>query len=349
MNKTTFVKKLITCSIAGLVIGEAVFRQAVTYFRGWASIRAYSVLPFAGLLIGIIFALIWKARRTEKPATLAFWQGLIRYGVAFDLAEFGWAKIFHRQLVMGGSILDLPYSRLSPSETFWIFFSHSYLFGCIIAGLEIIGAMLLLFRRTRLAGVFVLLPVLANILMMDIFYAVGAQVHAAIMLVGVLYFLFIEFHRVREFFFAAKDQLPVARMPRFLKAAIRFSIIYIPLLLIAMAGNPDRHPDLTGKYLVTQLKIGGRVSQPNNCDSALSVVYFDIKDRCVFEFNTPLRRWNGTFSKEKDSLKINWRSPEDKPAFSGTLVMVDSGGAMLRGSLGADSVSAVLRKTATVL
>jgi len=49
-------------------------------------------------------------------ATLAFWQGLIRYGVAFDLAEFGWAKIFHLQLAIPLSKLDLPYNSFSPSD-----------------------------------------------------------------------------------------------------------------------------------------------------------------------------------------------------------------------------------------
>jgi hypothetical protein len=37
----------------------------------------------------------------DKAGTLAFWQRLIRYGVAFDLAEFGWAKICHRLLLRG--------------------------------------------------------------------------------------------------------------------------------------------------------------------------------------------------------------------------------------------------------
>ena len=349
MHKISFVKKLITCSIAGLVIGEAIFRQGVTYFRSWVTIQSLAILPPAGLLAGIIYALIWQARSTSKPATLAFWQGLIRYGVAFDLAEFGWAKIFHRQLVMPGSLLDLPYSSFSPSELFWTFFSHSYLFSCIIATLEIVGAMLLLFRRTRLAGVFVLLPVLGNILMMDIFYAVGAQVHAAIMMLGVLYFLFIDFDRLREFFFAAKDRLPAVNMPRLLKAVLRLSIIIVPILLIAMAGNPDKHPELTGKYAVTDLQIGRQVVQKNPCDSVLTLVYFDIKNRCVFEFNSPQRRWNGNYSIEKDSLKIDWRLPEKMPSFNGTVIPGGSGKLTIQGTIGRDTLRVSLQKTGTLV
>lgn len=347
-QRIPFLKKLIICVLAGLVIGAAVFRQGVTYFRTWLSIRELSLIPFITVTAAVIYVIIWRVRKTNRPATLAFWQGLIRYGVAFDLAEFGWTKISHLQLVMPISKLDLPYRSFSPSELFWTFFSHSYPLGCIIGGLQIVGAMLLLFRRTRLVAVFILLPVLANILLMDIFYQIGDSVvvHASIMMAGVLYFLFIEFHRLKEFFFAAKDQLPGLRLSNLFKMAIRLSIIYIPLLLIAMHGKPDKYPELTGKYEVTLLKIGQQSLYPTSCtDSLLTVVYFDIRNGCVFEFNTPQKRWNGTYSKENDSLRINWRSPTDKPAFSGILTSTNGAGRLLlRGILGNDSMNVVLQK-----
>jgi hypothetical protein len=300
------------------------------------------------LVAAVIYVFIWQARKTNRPATLAFWQGLIRYGVAFDLAEFGWAKICHLQLVMPVSKLDLPYRDFSPSDLFWYFFSHSYLFGCIIAGFQIAGAMLLLFRRTRLVGVFVLLPVLGNILLMDIFYQIGDSVvvHASIMMLGALYFLFIEFNRLKEFFFTVKDQLPAVNLSKYFKIAIRLSIIYLPLLFIAMQGKPDRHPQLTGKYVVKQLKMNQQMLYRASCaDSILTLVYFDIRNGCVFEFNTPQRRWNGTYTLENDHLEINWRSPGDKPVFRGSMAPAgDSGGLILTGVLGKDSVHLVMQK-----
>ncbi len=255
MNRISFVKKLITCVLAGWVIGESASRIGVTYFRAWGSMRSLAIIPFLAVVAAVVYTLIWQARKTNNPATLAFWQGLIRYGVAFDLAEFGWAKICHLQLVMPMSKLDLPYNSFSSSDLFWYFFSYSYTFGCIIAALQIAGAMLLLFHRTRLVGVFILLPVLANILLMDIFYQIGfgVVVHASIMMAGILYFLVIEFNRLKEFFFAATNRLPELHFSRYVKWIIRLSIIYIPLLLIAMHGRVDKYPGLTGKYEVKQL------------------------------------------------------------------------------------------------
>ena len=348
MYKISFVKKLITCVLAGWVIGETLLRMGVTYFRTWASMGSLSIIPPIAVAIAIVYALIWQARKTNNPATLAFWQGLIRYGVAFDLAEFGWAKIFHLQLVMPMSKLDLPYNSFSPSDLFWYFFSYSYELGCIIAALQIAGAILLLFHRTRLAGVFILLPVLTNILLMDIFYQIGLSVvvHTSIMMAGVLYFLIIEFNRLKEFFFATTNRLPELNFSRYVKWIIRLSIIYIPLLLIATHGSVDKYPDLTGKYEVKQLRINQQLLSKSNCaDSLLTEVYFDIKNNCVFQFNTPAKRWNGTFSKDSSHLKIKWFSPADKPFFDGTMSTANGEGKlMLTGLLGKDSIEVILQK-----
>ena len=348
MHRISFVKKLITCILAGSVIGASAFRISITYFRMWGTIGGFSIIPFLTVATAIVYALIWQARKTNNPSTLAFWQGLIRYGVAFDLAEFGWAKICHLQLVMPMSKLDLPYNSFSPSDLFWYFFSYSYLLGCIIAALQIAGAMLLLFHRTRLVGVFILLPVLANILLMDIFYQIGYSVvvHASIMMAGILYFLVIEFNRLKKFFFAATNRLPELHFSRYVKLTIRLSIIYIPLLLIAMHGKVDKYPALTGKYEVKQLSINHQLLHQGTCaDSILTMVYFDIKNGCVFQFNTPAKRWNGSFSKDSNHLKIEWFSPADKPVFNGTMSTANgSGKLMLTGMLGKDSMDVILQK-----
>lgn len=349
MQKISFLKKFITCTLAGLVIDASSLRISFTFFREWIPLRFIAIPPFLLLAAAVIYAVIWQMRKTNDPATLAFWQGVLRYGVAFDLASFGWEKLFHLQLGgMPQSKLDMPLSSFSAQELFWSFFSYSYPFSCIIAICQIAGALLLLFRRTRLLGVFILLPVLANILLMDIFYQIGASVvvHASIMTAGVLYFLFIEFNRLKEFFFAAKDQLPTLQLPKFVKMAIRLSVIYIPILLIAMHGGPDKDPQLRGKYEVKQIQVNQQVLGKASCaDSLLTLVYFDIKNDCVFEFNTQQRRWYGTYKKENNYLEIKWRTPSEKPAFKGVLSPLNStGNLLLTGTMGNDSMRISLQK-----
>ncbi|RBL91710.1 hypothetical protein DF182_03640 [Chitinophaga flava] len=47
-----------------------------------------TIVPFVLLVSAIIYAVVWAIRKTNNPATLAFWQGLLRYGVTCDLATF---------------------------------------------------------------------------------------------------------------------------------------------------------------------------------------------------------------------------------------------------------------------
>ena len=193
-----------------------------------------------------------------------------------------------------------------------------------------------------------LLPVLANILLMDIFYQIGfgVVVHASIMMAGISYFLVIEFNRLKEFFFAATNQLPELHFSRYVKWIIRLSIIYIPLLLIAIHGKVDKYPYLTAKYEVKQFTVNHELPNRNNyADSTLTVIYFDIKNVCVFQFDTPAKRWNGTFSKDSNHLKIKWFSPANKPVFDGTMSTVNgSGKLLLTGILGKDSIEVILKK-----
>ena len=113
-----------------------------------------------------------------------------------------------------------------------------------------------------------------------------------------------------------------------------------------MHGKADKYPGLTGKYEVQQLHVNHQLLHPGSCaDSTLTVVYFDIKNGCVFQFNTAAKRWNGTFSKDSNHLKIVWFSPANKPVFNRTMSVGNGPGKLLlTGTLGKDSVDMLLQK-----
>lgn len=240
-------------------------------------------------------------------------------------------------------------AKLHEYQNLKYFFSYSYTLGCIIAALQIAGALLLLFHRTKLLGAFILLPILSNILLMDIFYQIGNSVvvHASIMTAGILYCLFIEFDRLKTFFLSTTNPMPTLHFSRYVKLMVRLSVIYISLLLIAFHGKTDNHPGLTGKYEVKQLYINQQFQQPvSSADSLLTAIYFDVKNGCVFQFNTPAKRWNGIFTVDSNRLRINWFSPTGKPVFNGTISSADDPGKLtLVGTLGKDSINVLLKRT----
>lgn len=360
MQKTLpFYLKFLTCLIAGLVAGSAVRRLSLRFLIQWIPpIVIWAVIGLI-LLTVVLCPIYWQLKEKSQPELssnrLAFWQGVMRYFIALDLSMFGWQKFFHLQFFTPLGILDEPFSSFTGEQLTWAYFGYSYPFVCVIGSMQILGSYLLLFQRTRLTGVFVLIPVLANIIFIDFFYGLprGVQVHAWIMMAGVLYLLFMEYERLVEFFLRAKNELPTfAFKSIWSKNLLRFSVFAIPLLLISLYEFPDKHPELTGRYSVQQLTVNQASVDLSNCqDSVLTKVYMDVADDFVFEFNDQKKRLIGAYRYNPGSgdISVKWRYPlTQKNDFRGKLSKFDpQNRLLLEGVMGSDTFKVQLQKLST--
>lgn len=91
----------------------------------------------------------------------------LRYYAAFMLLSYGFAKIMGAQFTVLDSQLDEPLKHVSGFWLTWYYFGLSPVYSTIIAVVQIGGAALLCFRRTAFAGALILLPVMANIVLID--------------------------------------------------------------------------------------------------------------------------------------------------------------------------------------
>jgi hypothetical protein len=347
--------KLLLCSLTGLVAGAVLLRVGRWVIGPWA--------PYASLLAGAVFVLVaaigyglyWQRQPPGRPAdaaVLVFWQGLLRYAVAFDLSLIGWQKVFKLQFFVPLGMLDLPFSTFSGEDLTWAYFGHSYPYRCLIGALQIGGGLLLLFRRTRLLGVLTLLPVLVNIVLVDYFYQmpVGVLWQALIHLTALLYLLGLDAERLVPVLLPPPAQLPrlVLRRP-LVRHLARYSVVYVPLLLLSVHEFPDTYPQLTGKYAVRNVQFNGQSLVARSCqDSVLTTVYLDIDHDCVFEFNDTKRRLYGNYTYEagRRQLRVVWRRPTPRPdTLTATLTPATSGNLLATGQLGAQSVRFTLVKT----
>jgi hypothetical protein len=346
--------KLFLCSLAGLVTGAVLLRVGRWMIGPWT--------PYAGLLSGAVLVLVgaisyglyWQRQPAGQPAdtaVVAFWQGLLRYAVAFDLALIGWQKIFNLQFFVPLGMLDLPFRSFSGEELTWAYFGHSYPYRCVIGALQIGGALLLLFHRTRLLGVLTLLPVMVNILLIDYFYQlpVGVFWQALIHLGCLLYLVGLEYERLVTFFLRTPTHLPqlAIRWP-LVRTLLRLSVVYVPLLLLSVHEFPDTYPQLTGKYAVRHAQLNGHFLSARSCqDSVLTTVYLDIAHDCVFEFNDTKRRLFGhyTYEASRRQLHVVWRRPTPRPdTLTATLTPLTPGNLQVTGHLGKQAVRFTLVK-----
>ena len=354
MKTRSLAQKLLLCLLAGLVAGAGFLRIGNRFLAAFLPLPV--VLGFAVFILvsSLVFAFVWQRReqqhKIDPSKTFAFWIGLMRYCIAFDLSMFGFQKFFHLQFITPLGMLDEPFSSFSGEWLTWSYFGHSYAFVCVIGFLQIAGSLLLVFNRTRLLGLMVILPVLLNIVLIDIFYglAPGVLAHAIFMLAAAIYLLLLDYERLTALYLHVQNEetnAPISNTK--LKTILSISILFLPLLLIAVNESPNKNPGLKGKYTVAELSINGKPIKPSACqDSVLTVVYFDLANDCVFEFNGVKKRMYGTYSLDEsnDSLEVTWHYPlTSKDKFTGRLENIGNGPGIV-GMIGKDSMSVKLKK-----
>jgi hypothetical protein len=111
----------------------------------------------------------------------------LRWIAVVLLMTYGFAKVNGSQFTILESELAKPMGKVSGFWLTWYYFGFSPVYGSIVAFVQIVGAVLLAFRRTALLAALLLLPVVVNIVLIDLCFGIdlGATL-VAIAIVGVL-------------------------------------------------------------------------------------------------------------------------------------------------------------------
>lgn len=91
-----------------------------------------------------------------------------RFYAAFMLLSYGFAKVMGAQFTVLDSQLAKPLGDVSGFWLTWYYFGYSAFYSALVAWTQILGAVLLCFRRTTLVGALVLFPVMVNIVGIDV-------------------------------------------------------------------------------------------------------------------------------------------------------------------------------------
>lgn len=92
----------------------------------------------------------------------------LRYISAFLLMGYGSSKLAHMQFHLNQALAQRPVSSLTGYELTWFYYGYSRAYSIILGLTQVSGGALLLFRKTALLGAIAMLPVIVNILLIDI-------------------------------------------------------------------------------------------------------------------------------------------------------------------------------------
>ena len=183
-----------------------------------------------------------------------------RYIVAFIVLQYGFAKLTGAQFTVLESELDKPMREVSGFWLTWYYFSYSPIYGNFVGVLQIVMGILLFFRKATLIASCVLLAVMSNIVLIDIFYAIDFFALLEALIVSSLLVFIMWQHRTEliHLFWTQQNTVltkPLSKKGGLARVALASSIVIYTSVGAYFAANfNNRSPtELDGNWRVEEV------------------------------------------------------------------------------------------------
>jgi hypothetical protein len=181
---------------------------------------------------------------TERYPGILDW---FRYFCAFMLYTYGISKLLHLQFNLQSQLAQQPVGLLTGYQLTWFYFGYSRGYAVLLGTTQVLGGTLLLFRRTALLGSLAMLPVMANILLINIFILKNDYGPFLISGLICIFLLAIAWHHrsaLISLLWATQKSEPAGSRKRHLW--IRLSIVSITLGMMISGAVIQRHVQRSG-------------------------------------------------------------------------------------------------------
>jgi uncharacterized membrane protein YphA (DoxX/SURF4 family) len=229
--------------------------------------------------IAVAAAIAWSFldRRRREHARLHAWLRVyLRYVLGSVMLSYGVSKVFDLQFPFPmPDRLANPLGEASPMGLLWNFMGFSPAYQTFTGLAEVLGAALLVSRRTATLGALVLAGVLANVVMMNFCYDVPVKLGSSHLLLFAGVLLAPESARLARFFVLNRPAPPAPPGPTLPKlwqerARLALKIAFIALTLYRqavrvetrLAGSAPAPGSLGGYYEVEEQTRDGVVVPP---------------------------------------------------------------------------------------
>jgi hypothetical protein len=239
MKDSSILKKIISCLVAALTTIALLLVLGNSGTLNW--FPPLIVFSLVGLcfVTALIYPFIWQYQERKQKINsykiYGFLNAVIRYTIAFNLASFGWKKVFGLQFIVPPSIAEKPINQQTGEWLTWFYFGYSHTFGLILALIQIVGSYFLLFRKTILIAAICLFAFMLNLTLINFFYQMnaGALTQSVLLTIGLAYLILADYQRLKLFFLKSLPDIPSLTMKNTMtKNLIRLSAIVLSLLFV---------------------------------------------------------------------------------------------------------------------
>lgn len=328
-------------------------------FLGLADTTAGYVSLFCFVVLAAIATILWTAldrKRTNYRKLHEYLRIYVRYMLAYTMLAYGMDKVFALQFA--GSKpqllqLDEPFGNFSRISVLWTFMGFSTAYTVFTGLVEVLGAVLLFFRRTVTLGALILGGSLANVVMLNFCYGVPVKMFSSSLLLLSVFLIAPETMRLMNLLVLNRPTVPVnlespfrrrwMRIPRFvLKTLIVVFGLYWyagPFLKSNRVYAYAPKSPLYGIYQVDSYTRDGKPLEAN--DANWRRVVFERKERmAAILTDDSLHYFPTDYDAAKNSLTITEDKKKNVLAYS----RPDAGHLELRGDFDGHPVVIELRK-----
>lgn len=205
LTDVSFWNNILGFTVAGMAIG--VFFQA-DYNSGCGDFPQHYQVVWRGAMIGAVVGLIFNllhSKITNAYRVQPMLVFLLRMYLAWIIMGYGLAKVFASQFPLLMANMDARMVELSAMRVAWAFFGYSKGYQVFLGWGEVIPALLLLFRRTTLLGALLMVVVMLNVWLVNIFFDVCVKLNSFTYLAVAFYILLQYGDRLWKFFFTNRE------------------------------------------------------------------------------------------------------------------------------------------------
>ncbi len=177
----------------------------------WIHTGLLLAFALAGGILWTLIDLLRNNPRTEYRTLHAWLRFFLRLTCGMFMIGYGLAKVFPFQMPPPSiAVLNEPAGNMAPMTFLWNLIGLNPVYEIICGSAEVLGGVLLLYRRTSLAGALFSTFVVTNVVLYNFCYDVPVKLFAVDLLLGCIFLALPDAHSVCRFLWSHKPAAPTA-------------------------------------------------------------------------------------------------------------------------------------------
>lgn len=172
---------------------------------------AYAEL-YTIIILSFVIAIVWGLldKKDRQSGLFSYWlPNLLRYNIILAGINYGIIKIFALQMPEPNlSQLATPLGDFLPMRFSWMFIGYSQPYEIFSGIMELLVAVLLLYKRTIPLGLIIGFGVFVNVFVLNMSYDIPVKLYSLQIVLCCLYLLIIDNKKYIDFFILGKPTTP---------------------------------------------------------------------------------------------------------------------------------------------